>query len=50
MIKSWMIIWARHAACRGDMKKLIQNLVGKPEAKRSFERYGTDEQIILKWI
>jgi hypothetical protein len=35
-IKLKRVRWAGHAACMGDIRKLYDTLVGKPEWKRPF--------------
>jgi hypothetical protein len=39
MIKTRRMKWAGHAACMGEERNPYWFLVGKPERKRSLERY-----------
>jgi len=40
VIKPRMMSWVGHRASIGEMRNAYKILVGKPEGKRSFGRYG----------
>jgi hypothetical protein len=42
--------WVGHVARIGEMRNAYRILVGKPEAKRSWEDQGVGGWAILKWI